>query len=72
MKKELHPIANEKRTYLLPACYTLTKEEKHMFCETLANLKILDGYSSNISNLVSVKELRLISLKSYDCHALMQ
>ena len=57
VKKELHPIASEKRTYLPPACYTLTKEEKHRFCETLANLKVPDGYSSNIRNLVSVKEL---------------
>ena len=29
LKKELHPIAGEKRTYLPPTCYTLTKEEKH-------------------------------------------
>ena len=72
MKKELHPIAGEKRTYLPPACYTLTKEEKHRFCETLANLKVPDGYSSNIRNLVSVKELCLIALKSHDFHALMQ
>ena len=72
VKKELHPIASEKRTYLPLACYTLTKEDKHQFCETLANLKVPDGYSSNICNLVSVKELRLIGIKSHDCHALMQ
>ena len=29
MKKELHPIAGKKRTYLPPICYKLTKEEKH-------------------------------------------
>ena len=57
VKKELHPIAGEKRTYLSHSYYTLTKEKKHQFFETLANLKVLDGYSSNIRNLVSVKEL---------------
>ncbi|XP_062010496.1 uncharacterized protein LOC133726869 [Rosa rugosa] len=31
-----------------------------------------EDYSSNISNLVSMDDLRLGGLKSYDCHALMQ
>ena len=72
VKKELHPIVGKKRTHLPPACYTLTKKEKHPCCKTLANLKVLDGYSSKIQNLVLVKELWLIGLNSYDCHALMQ
>ena len=72
VKKESHPIAGEKRTYLPPACYTLTKKEKHYFCETLAKLKVSDGYSSNRHNLVSMNELRLIGLKYHDCHALIQ
>ncbi|XP_060968549.1 uncharacterized protein LOC115708932 [Cannabis sativa] len=62
----------EKRKLLPAACYNLTKEEKHQVCESLANVKVPYGYSSNIRNLVSIKDLRLIGLKSHDCHALMQ
>ncbi|XP_062103264.1 uncharacterized protein LOC133814298 [Humulus lupulus] len=73
VKSELHPkVGDNKRTYLPPACFTLSKDEKRHFCETLANIKVPDGYSSNIRNLVSMKDLRLIGLKSHDCHALMQ
>ena len=30
------------------------------------------GYSSNIKSLVSMKDLKLVGLKSHDCHVLMQ
>ena len=59
-------------TYLPIACYNFKKEEKRRICETLANIKVPNGYYSNIYNLVSIKDLRLIDLKSHDCHALMQ
>ncbi|XP_062114091.1 uncharacterized protein LOC133825119 [Humulus lupulus] len=71
-KKELAPKVEENRTYLPPACYTLKKDEKHQFCETLAKIKVPDGFSSNIRNLVSLKDCRLQGLKSHDCHVLMQ
>ncbi|XP_024157771.1 uncharacterized protein LOC112165478 [Rosa chinensis] len=35
-------------------------------------LSVPEDYSSNISNLVSMDDLRLSGLKSHDCHALMQ
>ncbi|XP_060960851.1 uncharacterized protein LOC133031383 [Cannabis sativa] len=35
-------------------------------------MKVPDGYSSNIKNLVNETELKLMGLKSPDCHALMQ
>ena len=50
----------------------MKKEEKRQICETLANIKVPYGYSSNIRNLVSIKDLRLIVLKSHDCYALTQ
>ncbi|XP_062103991.1 uncharacterized protein LOC133815129 [Humulus lupulus] len=71
-KKDLAPETGERRTYLPPACYTLKKDEKRILCETLANVKVPDGYSSNIRHLVSLKDCRLIGLKSHDCHVLMQ
>ncbi|XP_031120919.1 uncharacterized protein LOC116024158 [Ipomoea triloba] len=33
---------------------------------------VLSGYSSNIKKLVSMKDLKLIGMKSHDCHVLMQ
>jgi len=35
-------------------------------------MKVPQGYSSNIKSLVSVTELKLVGLKSHDCHVLMQ
>ncbi|XP_058211648.1 uncharacterized protein LOC131323825 [Rhododendron vialii] len=70
--EELAPVIGEKRTYLPPACYTLSREEKKIFCTTLLELKVPDGYSSNIRSKVSMPDLKLYGLKSHDCHVLMQ
>ena len=35
-------------------------------------LKVPQGYSSNIKSFVSVNDLKLVGLKSNDCHILMQ
>ena len=45
VQKELAPKVSEKRTYLPPACFTLTKEGKHILCQYLFDVKVLDGYS---------------------------
>ena len=42
------------------------------FAQTLLEIKLPMCYSSNVSNLVQMKDLRLINLKSHDCHTLMQ
>lgn len=34
--------------------------------------QVPDGYSSNLRNLVSMQELKLVGLKSHVCHILMQ
>ena len=36
------------------------------------NLKVPQGYSSNIKSLVSINDLKLVDLKSHDYHVLMQ
>lgn len=35
-------------------------------------MKVPEGYSSNVSSLVSMNDLKLTGLKSHDCHTLMQ
>ncbi|XP_028196670.1 uncharacterized protein LOC114381608 [Glycine soja] len=72
IRQVLHPISKGTRTYLPPACYTMSTTEKRSFCECLRNIKVPQGYSSNIKSLVSVNELKLVGLKSHDCHVLMQ
>ena len=71
IRPKLAPEVKGKRTYLPPACYTLSKKEKTSFCECLQRVKVPSGYSSNISKLVSIKDLKLLGLKSHDCHVLM-
>ncbi|GJY64926.1 retrovirus-related pol polyprotein from transposon TNT 1-94 [Tanacetum coccineum] len=34
-------------------------------------IKVLSGYSANIKNLVSMKDLKLLGMKSHDCHILL-
>ncbi|XP_057248173.1 uncharacterized protein LOC130590170 [Beta vulgaris subsp. vulgaris] len=72
IRTELHPILKGSRNFLPPAAYTLSRKEKIQFCECLAGVKVPQGYSSNFSSLVSMQNLKLMGLKSHDCHVLMQ
>ncbi|KAM6592937.1 hypothetical protein CsatA_000640 [Cannabis sativa] len=72
IRQSLAPEKKGERLYLPPACFTLSKKEKQTVCKSLANMKVPDDYSSNIKNLVNETELKLMGLKSHDCHALMQ
>ncbi|KAJ9544533.1 hypothetical protein OSB04_024240 [Centaurea solstitialis] len=72
LRPELEPQPNGNKTIVPAACYTLTKEEKDVFCETLYHLRAPQGYCSNFSSLVSRKDRKLIGLKSHDYHMLMQ
>ncbi|GJU04227.1 hypothetical protein Tco_1114565 [Tanacetum coccineum] len=72
IRSELAPQeTNGKKIYLPPACYTLSKAEKTSFCECLHGIKVPSGYSANIKNLVSMKDLKLLGMKSHDCHVLL-
>ncbi|KAL8122564.1 hypothetical protein AgCh_019051 [Apium graveolens] len=72
IRVELAPQQSGKRAYLPPACYTLSRKEKISFCECLSSVKVPSGYSSNPKNIVSMKDLKLVGMKSHDCHVLMQ
>ena len=73
IRDELAPtLQKNKRTFIPAVCYTLRRDEKRRFCKALKSIKVPAGYSSNIRNLVSMKDLKLQGLKSYDCHVLMQ
>ncbi|XP_065872300.1 uncharacterized protein [Euphorbia lathyris] len=73
IRKELHLTKRSDGKYLMPvACYVMTKKEKEKFIEFLKSLKFPDGYASNISRCVSSGEVKISSLKSHDCHVLLQ
>nr|GEV30882.1 hypothetical protein [Tanacetum cinerariifolium] len=72
IRNELAPqVTKETKMYLPSACYTLSKAKKTLFCKCLHGVKVPFGYSANIKNLVSMKDLKLLGMKSYDCHVLL-
>nr|GFA97790.1 hypothetical protein [Tanacetum cinerariifolium] len=72
IKPELFARKEEDKTTLPLAGYTLTNAEKDIFCETLSNIKVPQGYCSNFFSLVSLKDRKLIGLKPHEYHMLMQ
>lgn len=71
IRHKLHIQEGGKRTYLPPAAYWLTKDEKRKFCRRLSLFRGPDGYSANISNCVSVDPPMIGGLKSHDHHVLL-
>ncbi|BBH08152.1 transposable element gene [Prunus dulcis] len=63
VKTDLQPQYGGRRTRLPPGPWNLSRAEKR---------EVPEGYSSNIKNLVSLQDSRLLGLKSHDCHTLMQ
>ncbi|KAI5343170.1 hypothetical protein L3X38_011046 [Prunus dulcis] len=72
VKTDLQPQYGERRTRLPPGPWNLSRAEKREVCNSFYGMKVPEGYSSNIKNLVSLQDSRLLGLKSHDCHTLMQ
>jgi len=68
---ELQPIANGNMGKP-KVQYTLTKQQRLAVCEWMKNLKLPDGYVSNLARCVDMKEAKLFGMKSHDCHVFMQ
>ncbi|XP_021730420.1 uncharacterized protein LOC110697345 [Chenopodium quinoa] len=63
----------DEKVYLPSACYTLSKDKKRKLCACLYDIKVPYGFSSNMKRFVSLNgELKLTSMKSHDCHMMMQ
>ena len=62
----------DENTRYFPTIYTLKNVNKYFFLKTLKNLIVPDGYYSNISRCVDIKQRRLGGLKSHDSHVLME
>ncbi|CAL2238708.1 unnamed protein product [Prunus armeniaca] len=72
VKTDLQPEYGERHTRLHPGPWNLSRAEKREVCNSFYGMKVPEGYSSNIKNLVSLQDSRLLGLKSHDCHTLMQ
>jgi hypothetical protein len=73
LRSELHPFTvDNNKTYMPVACFTMTKKEKTDFLKVLRDVRVPDGYSSNVSRCVKLKECTIEGLKSHDNHILMQ
>ncbi|CAA7027683.1 unnamed protein product [Microthlaspi erraticum] len=72
IREHLHTQVRGKRTYLPPAAFWLSKEEKKIFCLRLSKFRGPDGYCANISSCVSLNPPAIGGLKSHDHHVLMQ
>lgn len=71
-KKELHLRHEGDRVTMPHALYTLHENERNKFCEWLADIKFPDGFASNISKCVSLRDRKISGLKSHDCHVFLQ
>ena len=54
------------------AFFSLSPNESNGFYDFLKSVKYSDGYAANISRSMNSKNGRLSSLKSHDCHMLLQ
>ena len=71
IRTELGTMKKGTRTYLPPTAYTLSRKEKNILCKFLSEVKVTEGYSWDIRRLVSMKDLKLKSLKTHDWHVIM-
>ena len=73
IRSELHLVHKGVNTVeMLATCYNMTTSEKDEFLQVLKDVRVPDGYASNISRRVHLKERKIFGLKSHDDHILMQ
>jgi hypothetical protein len=73
LKHTLHPFTAENgKIYMLPTCHTMSNEDKTSFLKVLRDVRVCDGYLSNIFRCVRLKERMIMGLKSHESHVLIQ
>jgi hypothetical protein len=65
-------MANGGRTHMPAACHMMSRDDKTHFLKVIRNVRVPDGYASNVSRCVKLKKCTISGLKSHDSHALMQ
>ena len=73
IRSELHLQRKGDDKYIIPAaCFHMNLSERDSFLQVLKDIAVPDGYASNISRRVNMKERKISGLKSHDNHILMQ
>ena len=73
IRSELHlKKVGKDKTHIPHACYHMDASKKDGFLQVLNDVKVPDGYSSNISRYVKLKKRKISGMKSHDDHILMQ
>ncbi|XP_055959774.1 uncharacterized protein LOC130014845 [Mercurialis annua] len=66
-------LAQDQETGRYPkALYALDRDLKKILLEWIQKLKFPDGYVSNLSRCVDLNSLKMMGMKSRDCHVFMQ
>jgi hypothetical protein len=71
-RQELHPVEDDEGNQTIPdAPFTMSREKKEILCSVIQNIRTPDGYASNLSRCVNMKDCKLSGLKSHDNHVLL-
>ncbi|XP_063946792.1 uncharacterized protein LOC135146808 isoform X2 [Daucus carota subsp. sativus] len=71
IRTELRPKTPGKKEKVPLASWNLSHAEKKTVCSSFLKMKLPDGFCSNIKNLVNMEKLRLVGMKSHDCHTIL-
>ena len=72
IRKDLVPKDGAKSSKLPIASWNLLVNEKKEVCNSFFDMTVPTKFSSNVRNLISMHDLRLVGLKSHDCHTVLQ
>jgi hypothetical protein len=72
IRSDLHPVDVDDQFYLPPAPYTMSPDEKKLFCQVIKGVKFPAGFASDIHHNVHVNERKVSGLKSHECHIVLQ
>ena len=72
IRSDLHHVEIEDQFYIPPVPYSLSPDEKKLFCEVLKGVKFPAGYASDIRHNVHINEKKVFGLKSHECHIVLQ
>lgn len=73
IRSKLQPDKDDEGNPYLPwAPFNMSREQKAILCSIIKKLMTPDGYASNISRCVNMKDCIISGLKSHDCHVLIE
>ncbi|XP_042975438.1 uncharacterized protein LOC122306930 [Carya illinoinensis] len=72
IRRDLHLTEVGDRVIIPHAYFMLHGDERKQFCAWIKNVKLPDGFASNISRCVNVSECKISGMKSHDSHIFLQ